>query len=86
MLPPAFISNTIFFHQVHLSQLRGWPADVFASAFTGYALVTVAAVLLAGQLIDRFSARALLPAYLLPMGAGCLLLGLVDAPGPPLAS
>lgn len=80
MLPPAFISNTIFFHQVHLAQLRGWPLEVFASAFMVYAVVTVLNVLLSGQLIDRFSAMRLLTFYLLPFGAGCLVLGFVAEP------
>jgi len=80
MLPPAFISNTVFFHQVHLSELRGWGPEVFAAAFPVYAMVTVANLLLAGQLVDRLSARALLPFYLIPFGLGLVLLSLVDAP------
>jgi MFS family permease len=32
MLPPSFISNTIFFHQVHLAESRGWPPEVLAAA------------------------------------------------------
>ncbi|KXG86141.1 MFS transporter [Agrobacterium bohemicum] len=80
MLPPAFISNTIFFHQVHLSQSKGWPLETFASAFLIYAVVAVSNSLLSGYLVDRFSALRLLPFYLLPFGVGCLLLGAVDAP------
>ncbi|WP_019996222.1 MFS transporter [Aureimonas ureilytica] len=80
MLPPAFISNTILFHQVYLGELRGWSPGLFASAFPLYALVTVGSLLLAGRLVDRFSARALLPFYLLPLGLGCLVLGTVEGP------
>ena len=80
MLPPAFISNTILFHQVYLGELRGWPPGLFASAFPLYALVTVGSLLLAGWMVDRFSARALLPFYLLPLGLGCLGLGMVEGP------
>lgn len=80
MLPPAFISNTVFFHQSHLSDLRGWGPEVFAGAFPVYAAVTVVNLLLAGHLIDRFSARALLPFYLIPFGLGLCLLGFVQAP------
>lgn len=80
MLPPAFISNTIFFHQVHLSQSRGWPVEAFASAFLFYAVMAVLNSLLSGYLVDRFSALRLLPFYLLPFGCGCVLLGTVDAP------
>ena len=80
MLPPAFISNTILFHQVYLGEVRGWSPGLFASAFPLYALVTVGSLLLAGWLVDRFSARALLPFYLLPLGLGCLVLGTVEGP------
>jgi MFS family permease len=78
MLPPAFISNTIFFHQVHLSQSKGWPVETFASAFLLYAVMAVLNSLLSGYLVDRFSALRLLPFYLLPFGGGCVLLGTVD--------
>ncbi|KIQ02847.1 MFS transporter [Agrobacterium tumefaciens] len=80
MLPPAFISNTIFFHQVHLSQSKGWPVETFASAFLLYAVTAVLNSLLSGYLVDRFSALRLLPFYLLPFGGGCVLLGTVDGP------
>lgn len=80
MLPPAFISNTIFFHQVHLSQSRGWAVETFASAFLLYAVMAVLNSLLSGYLVDRFSALRLLPFYLLPFGGGCVLLGTVDGP------
>lgn len=80
MLPPSFISNTIFFHQVHLAESRGWPPEVLAAAFPPYAVATFLCLLLAGRLIDRFSALALLPVYLVPFGLACLILGGVSAP------
>ncbi|HAE46704.1 MAG TPA: MFS transporter, partial [Tistrella mobilis] len=80
MLPPAFISNTIFFHQTSLAAARGWAPEVFASAFTLYAVIAIGNVLLSGHLIDRASARRLLPVYLLPFGAACLVLAGVEAP------
>ncbi|UEM07934.1 MFS transporter (plasmid) [Skermanella rosea] len=75
MAPPAFIGNTIFFHQVHLAELRGWPPEVFASSFTLYAAMTIVFTLVSGQLVDRVSGVALLPFYLLPLGLGCVVLG-----------
>ena len=75
MAPPAFIGNTIFFHQVHLAELRGWPPEVFASSFTLYAAMTIVFTLVSGQLVDRISGVALLPFYLLPLGLGCVVLG-----------
>jgi MFS family permease len=35
--------------------------------------------LIAGQVVDRFSAVATLPTFLIPLGLACLVLGLVDA-------
>ncbi|WP_332775346.1 MFS transporter [Polaromonas sp.] len=80
MMPPAFIGNTIFFHQVYLVELRGWSLELFASSFTLYAVMTIVFTLVSGQLIDRISGRVLLPFYLLPLGLGLLLLGSVEAP------
>jgi MFS family permease len=79
VLAPGFIGTTIFFHQVYLVELRGWSLELFASSFTLMATMTVTCALLAGQLIDRFSATALLPAFLVPLGFACLVLGLSEA-------
>jgi len=79
MVPPAFIGNTIFFHQVYLVELRGWSLTAFASSFTLYALMTIAFTLISGQLIDRVGGLRLLPFYLLPLGLALLLLGSVPA-------
>jgi MFS family permease len=78
MVPPAFIGNTIFFHQVYLVGLRGWSLEAFAASFPLYAAMTIVFVLVSGQLVDRLSALRLLPFYLLPLGVGCILLGLVE--------
>lgn len=79
VLAPGFIGTTIFFHQVYLVDLRGWSLEVFASSFTFMAITTVTFALWAGQLVDRFSAIALLPSFLFPLAAACLVLGLFDA-------
>jgi MFS family permease len=78
--PPAFIANGIFFHQVYLVELRGWSLELFASAITLYALVTVGSTQIAGHLVDRLSAVSMLPSYLLPLGLACLLMGGFGAP------
>lgn len=42
------------------------------------ASMTVVFALVAGQLVDRFSATALLPSFLIPLGAACLVLASFD--------
>jgi MFS family permease len=78
VMAPGFIGTTIFFHQVHLVEMRGWSLEVFATSFTFMAAFTIACALIAGQLIDRFSAVALLPSFLVPLGLSCLALAWLD--------
>lgn len=80
VLAPGFIGTTIFFHQIYLVDLRGWSLEVFASSFTFMAVTTVTFSLLAGQLVDRFSAIALLPSFLVPLAAACLVAGAAGGP------
>jgi len=77
---PAFIGTSIFFHQVYLVELRGWSMEVFASAFVVMAAGVVCASLVIGPLIDRFSARQLLPMTLIPLTLACLVVTMVHAP------
>jgi MFS family permease len=84
-MAPGFIVTVVFFHQVYLIELRGWSLGAFASAFIVWAVVNSVFTLISGQLIDRFSALALLPFILLPLGAGAILIGVVAEPWAPFA-
>lgn len=79
VLAPAFIGTTIFFHQVYLVELRDWSLPVFASSFALMSATTIVFVLISGVLIDRFSATALLPVFLVPLSLACFVLGLLEA-------
>ncbi|MFW6077583.1 MAG: MFS transporter, partial [Hyphomicrobiales bacterium] len=57
MLAPAFVNTGVFFHQVPISEAKGWSLIVFAAAFTTYAVSTLVMMLVGGRLVDRFSAR-----------------------------
>lgn len=78
VLAPAFIGTTIFFHQAHLSEVRGYPPLAFAEAFSLMALTTIVFGLVAGQLIDRFGAVRILPYFLLPLIAATLAAALIE--------
>lgn len=79
LLAPSFIGTTIFFHQVYLIELRGWSVGAFAGSYAFMAVMTVCLALIAGVLVDRFTAVALLPSFLLPLAGACFILGLVEA-------
>ncbi|KAA3634372.1 MAG: MFS transporter [Proteobacteria bacterium] len=74
VLAPPFIGTTIFFHQVYLVELRGWSLEVFATSFAVMSTMTLVCALLAGALVDRFSAVTLLPGFLVPLGLACFSL------------
>ncbi|HDZ75363.1 MAG TPA: MFS transporter [Aurantimonas coralicida] len=67
VVAPSFIGTTLFFHQVYLTELRGWPLELFASGFAVMSATTVVFALVCGWLIDRYSAVLLLPFFLIPM-------------------
>ncbi|EAU42981.1 Major facilitator superfamily (MFS) transporter [Fulvimarina pelagi HTCC2506] len=73
VLAPPFIGTTIFFHQVYLTELKGWPLEVFALGFTVMSLATVASTLVAGSLVDRYTSVRLLPSFLVPLGIACFI-------------
>jgi len=80
LLAMPFIGTGLIFHQVHLAETKGWPLSLMAGSFTVFAACSLAALLVAGPLVDRFGARRLLAFALAPVTLGCVALGLSDAP------
>lgn len=72
VLAPSFIGTTLFFHQDYLIQLRGWDKLQYSLSFTVMALLTFFFALIAGQLVDRYSAVRLLPYFLIPLAMACI--------------
>ena len=79
VLAPPFIGTIIFYHQDYLTELRGWPPHFYALSLSVMAITTVIFALISGALIDRFRATAVLPFFLLPLGASCFALS-IDGP------
>lgn len=77
VLAPPFIGTVVFFHQIYLAELRGWPVGLIATAFPVMAVLTASFALISGQLIDRYSAVSLLPSFLLPLALACLVIASV---------
>lgn len=75
LLTPGFIGTVIFFHQVHIAEVKGWSLAQMAPAYTVWASVSVIVALIAGWACDRFGPERLLPVALIPMGVSMMLIG-----------
>lgn len=73
VLAPSFLVTGVFFHQQHLAEVKDWPLATFAAGFPVFAILQTCGSLAAGLLVDRFSARALLPTFLVPVGIALCL-------------
>lgn len=78
LLTPGFIGTVIFFHQVHIAEVKGWTILAMAPGYTAFAALSVAASIISGWACDRFGAQKLLPFLLVPMGLGIALVGPAD--------
>lgn len=80
VLAQPLIVTGIFFNQVTIVETKAWQMTWLAASYPVLAAMHVVSALGAGWMVDRFGARRLLPALLLPLGAAALLLGFAASP------
>jgi len=78
MAPSAFIT-ALFFHQVHLAEVKGLSHAALVALFPVYTIVGVLSTLVFGWLIDRFGTARLMPIYQLPLAAGFVLFSYAES-------
>jgi MFS family permease len=74
----SFIGTGLFFHQVHIANVKGWPLELLASAFVLFAALKVVTSLTVGTLIDRFGSVRFLPIMLAPLAATLVVIAVSD--------
>lgn len=80
VLAHSYIITGLFFHQAHIAATKGWSLTWLATCYLGYAAATVVAALTVGPLVDRFSARRLLPYFMAPLALTLVVLLLAGHP------
>ena len=80
ILAMSFIGTGFFFHQIHLTESKGWSLTLFVSFFVVYAISKALSAMATGILVDRFDARRLMRFYLLPVAIGLGFIATFDAP------
>ena len=78
VLSLSFVGTGIVFHQVHLTEIKGWSLAWFAANYMGMAAAMVGTALIVGPLIDRVGAARLMAPYLVPAAISLVLLAGTD--------
>ena len=74
---PFFITG-IFIHQNLLAAIKGWSMEWMATCFVGFGITRIFTSILAGPLVDKFTARKAVIVYLVPLLLALLALMLGD--------
>ena len=75
----SLVSTALFFHHLNLADEKGWSHTFMTGNYLLYSFIATAMAVISGQLIDRYSALALMPFTLLPIAAALLMINLVDS-------
>ncbi len=70
----GFTLTALFFYQTFIADFKGWSLEWMAVNITAYAVSSLVFSILAGPLIDKYSARQIFPFVLVPMILGLLVL------------
>ncbi len=69
MTSPMF-TTTLFFHQVHLVNIKGWQMSEFVILIPFYSFTSLFSLYIFGYLVDRFNTKNILPFFLMPLILG----------------
>ena len=69
MTSPMF-TTTLFFHQVHLVNVKGWEMSEFVILIPFYSFTSLLSLYIFGYLVDRYNTKNILPFFLLPLILG----------------
>lgn len=76
----GFLQTNLFFFQTFIAEEKGWSTQWMAGSITAYAASSIVMSMIAGPMIDRFSARRIFPFILLPLAAGLVVLSIGTHP------
>lgn len=74
----SMVSTAMFFHHLNLADEKGWSHAFLTSSYLLYSVIVISTAIITGQLIDRFSAKSLVPYTLLPLAAALTMINLID--------
>ena len=78
MVATPMIGTALFFFPAEIATAKNWSSLWVTGNYWLYSIVSVATTVYSGILIDRFSARRVLPFFLLPLGLALVVINLGD--------
>ena len=76
---PSYVLTGVMFHQIYLADLKNVTLANWTANYVLYAVFAVIGSLVAGQLVDRFTARRVAPYTMLPTALACICLYFADS-------
>jgi MFS family permease len=76
MIAPSMIGTALFFFPAEIARAKDWSSLWVTANYWLYSAVSVAVTIYSGILIDRFSARRVLPFFLLPLALALVVINL----------
>ena len=75
-----FISTAVMFYITAIAEAKGWPPGLIAASFPASAIAHVVGLFASGTIVDRLSARGMLPFQSISIAVAAALLGLASGP------
>ncbi len=79
LVGPSAFGTALFFHQVHLTEVKGWALIDYVALYPVFSGVSFAFMLVSGWAVDRFGTARLIPWILIPFGVGFVVLANADS-------
>ena len=79
LMTSPMITTTLFFHQVHLVEIKSWELSTYVLFIPAYSAATLLSLYLIGYFVDKFSTKIILPIFLFPLVSGLLLLSIATS-------
>ncbi|MEM7318774.1 MAG: MFS transporter [Pseudomonadota bacterium] len=76
LLGPSAFVTALFFHQVHLAEIKGWTHTGLVALFPAFTSMSILAALGTGWALDKWGTRALMPVFQVPLAIGFVCLSL----------
>jgi len=78
MIAPSMIITAMFFFPAEIAKAKGWTSLWVTANYWAYSISTVITIILSGSLVDRFTARRVVSAFLLPLAVAMSALTISD--------